>query len=219
VTKRTWWLAAAAATLVVGVAAGVGWHETTTAGPAAWARDGTAAAAGPTARPDGCAIPRTYQGIPGPGYAANDRIARAVAAKAEAWARTHAAASFAGGFVDVGDDHGYYMVAFARDAQRWLGRLRQAVPHPERVRLFAATHPLRELSALQARVDRDRGALAGRGVRVTTTGVDVACNVVEVGISKASAPGSAELVERRYGAEQVRVTVLDPVARRPGRTG
>jgi hypothetical protein len=56
-------------------------------------------------------------------------------------------------------------------------------------------------------------------VRVTTTGVDVACNVVEVGISKASAPGSAELVERRYGAEQVRVTVLDPVARRPGRTG
>jgi hypothetical protein len=105
------------------------------------------------------------------------------------------------------------MVAFARDAQRWLGRLRQAVPHPERVRLFAATHSLRGLSNLQARLDRDRGALAGIGVRVTTTGVNVVCNVVEVGISKTSLPGSAELVERRYGADRVRVAVLDPVAR------
>jgi hypothetical protein len=212
-TKRTWWLAAGAAALVVGVAAGVGWHATTTAGPAAWAHGGTAAASRPAAHRDSCAIPRTYQGIPGPGYTANDRIASAVAAKAEAWARTHAAGSFAGGFVDVGDDHGYYMVAFARDAQRWLGRLRQAVPHPERVRLFAATHSLRGLSNLQARLDRDRGALAGIGVRVTTTGVNVVCNVVEVGISKTSLPGSAELVERRYGADRVRVAVLDPVAR------
>jgi hypothetical protein len=214
-TKRTRWLAAAAATLVVAAAAGVGWQATTTAGPAVRAHGGTAAAAAsrPAAHRDRCAIPRTFQGIPGPGFAANDRIARAVAAKAEAWAHTHAAASFAGGFVDVGDDHGYYMVGFARDAQRWLGRLRQAVPHPQRVRLFAATHSLRALSALQARVDRDRGALAGRGVRVTTTGVDVGCNVVEVGISKTSAPGAAGLVERRYGADRVRVTVLDPVTR------
>jgi hypothetical protein len=212
-TKRAWWLAAGAAALVVGVAAGVGWPAATTAGPAARAHGGTTAASRPAAHRDSCAIPRTYQGIPGPSYAANDRTARAVAAMAEAWARTHAASSFAGGFVDVGDDHGYYMVAFARDAQRWLGRLRQAVPHPERVRLFAATHSLRELSNLQARVDRDRGALAGRGVRVTTTGVDVFCNVVEVGISKTSLPGSAELVERRYGTDRVRVAVLDPVAR------
>jgi hypothetical protein len=43
--------------------------------------------------------------------------------------------------------------------------------------------------------------------------VNVVCNVVEVGISKTSLPGSAELVERRYGADRVRVAVLDPVAR------
>jgi hypothetical protein len=176
--------------------------------------------AGQERRPD--CPPFTPVGLPprpSAGAAAAPRLrqteaaAIAVAQAAEGWCERHARDVFAGGFVHPAEDGWCYYAAFAAEPAANLERLRAAVPHPERLRLYRypARYALAELRALQRRVDADTPAWRGEQVLVTTTGVDVFCNLVEIGVGARSTPRAAELLAGRYGADRVRVVTADPV--------
>jgi len=131
-----------------------------------------------------------------------------------------------GAAIAFGDEHadhfaglmvaqGYVWAGFTIDAEGHLTALRSRLPPRAPVRAFRARYTERELRALQAEISADIPRLREDRVRVSSVGVSVRHNRVEITIADDDAR-AVELLRQRYGDEKVVVTpgvVVRPVAR------
>jgi hypothetical protein len=128
-------------------------------------------------------------------------------------------------FADLFLAQGRLWLGFTTDAARHLAAVRARVDHPDLLRAFVADFAERELRGLQERIALDLARLAEEGVEVTTVGVDVRRNRVEVGV-RSVGNGAPEALARNYGTAMLLVqegvdlrTIPAPVLRQPDQTG
>lgn len=120
---------------------------------------------------------------------------------------------------------GRLWLGFTTDAGRHLAAVRARVDHPDLLRAFVADFAERELRGLQERIALDLARLAEEGVEVTTVGVDVRRNRVEVGL-RSVGNGAPEALARNYGTAMLLVregvdlrTIPAPVLRQRDQVG
>ena len=168
----------------------------------------------PVARVDQCSQLDSFSN-PTPAWLKNEAAAHKVAKRAQAWLRKHPAAQLvaAGDWLSVSERHGAYHVAFARDAGRHERELRKALGDPARLCVDPALYTLKELTALQGRVDQDLAALKAEGVLINATWVDAPTDTLVIGLDRRSADDAAAKLRQRYGAvAAVRVQFQEVVA-------
>jgi len=105
---------------------------------------------------------------------------------------------FAGLFVA----DGRVWVGFTADASGHVAAIRERLARPEMLVAFEARYSEDELRALQARISHDIDQLARLGVGVSSIGVDVRRNRVEVGVRTVGGRGP-RLLRDRYGADKI----------------
>jgi hypothetical protein len=100
----------------------------------------------------------------------------------------------------VGQPSAPVKTVVARDAQQYQGK-------PIPVRYRSVRYSERELDSVKAMLAADQAALAGQGIQLTTWGIDLASNTVQVGLYHYTT-AYRDALRARYG-DRISVTPYD----------